>query len=323
MILVKTPLRVSFIGGSTDIENFYSQHPGRCISTTIDQYVYIAINEKFDGDVRVSYSQTEIVPTRKEVKHTRVKAVMERLGVEKGVEIVSISDLPSGGTGLGSSSAFTVGLLNGLAKFDGAWLSSNYLAELACKIEIDVLEEPIGKQDQYSCAYGGLNLINFDKDGVKVEPIILEDRLKQNFQDHLMFFYTEKTRSASTILANQKLNFDVNFKALKKISNMVLMFHEMLKVGNFRDMGFLLDEAWMLKRDLATGITDNEIDRMYETALKNGAWGGKIVGAGGGGFLMLMVEPSKQEAVAIALASYREVKFKFSDKGSEIVYQTT
>lgn len=313
MILVKTPLRISFIGGGTDFQEFYSKNGGAVISTTIDKSVYVAINPKFDGDIRVSYSHTEIVSTSKDVQHTRVRAVLEKMRIEKGLEIVTISDLPSEGTGLGSSSALTVGLLHGLG--------SKNIAEEACKIEINTLREPIGKQDQYACAFGGLNLITFTKNSVEVRPIILDPVIKEKLQNYLMFFYTGKTRQASVILKKQKENQKTNM--LRKICDLVPVFHTMLKEGDFKGMGALLDEAWALKKNLADGITDNEIDRMYNLALRAGAWGGKILGAGGGGFLMLMVEPEKQEAVATVLASYRQVKFKFSDKGSEIVYHTT
>lgn len=318
MILVKTPLRISFIGGSTDIENFYSRFLGRCISTTIDKYIYIAINEKFGGDVRVSYSHTENVPTSKEVKHTRVKAIMEKLGIEKGVEIVSISDLPSEGTGLASSSAFTVGLLQGLHDYIGAETGGRYLAEEACEVEIDILKEPVGKQDQYAVAYGGMNYMEFSKSEVNIRSLSYHS----DFEDYLMFFYSSKTRSASSILKEQSQNSEANFEALKKVSDMVPKFAERLRFGDFKELGKLLHEAWLIKRGLSKGITDDEIDGMYELARLHGAWGGKIVGAGGGGFLMLMVPPDKQDMVRSAI-SWKEVKFKFSNKGSEIVYNTT
>lgn len=316
MILVKTPLRISLIGGSTDIEDFYTKYPGRCITAAINKYVYITISKKFEGDVRVSYSHTETVPTSKEIKNSRVRAVLEKLGIEKGMQIVSIGDLPGEGIGLASSSAFTVGLLNGVHKFLGNKVDAEQLAREACEIEIDVLKEPIGKQDQYATAYGGVNLINFNKDGVTVEPIYTK-----SFEEHLMFFYTGKTRSASAILSAQKLNFETNFEALKKVSDMVPIFHDKMLTGDWKGMGLLLHEAWMLKRELAVGITDDEIDKIYKAAREKGAWGGKIVGAGGGGFLMLMVEPSKQDAVR-SVIPYQEVKFEITDRGSEIVYET-
>ncbi len=323
MIVVKTPFRISFVGGGTDLEDFYKQYPGRVISTTIDKAVYINVNKKFTGDVRVAYSQTEIVPTRAEVKHTRVKAVMEKLGIEKGVEIVSIADLPSEGTGLASSSAFTVGLLKGLNALHGKNVDAEEIAHGACEVEIGMLGEPIGKQDQYAVAYGGLNIINFNKDGsVVVEPIYLDPTIKENFQNHLMFFYTAKTRAANSILKEQKENIGAKFETLKKMSDMVPIFHEMLEKGDFKSMGLLLHEAWMLKKALSSGISDSDIDVMYDLALKNGAWGGKILGAGGGGFLMLFVEPSQQEKVKNALSAWQEVKLRFSDGGSKIVYQS-
>jgi len=305
MIFVRTPLRISFVGGGTDFEDFYKEHGGAVISATIDKYVYVTVNPKFDGDVRVSYSQTEIVPTSGELKHTRVKAVLEKLDIEKGVEIVTISDVPSG-TGLGSSSALTVGLLKGLG-------SKGDLADDACEIEIGMLGEQIGKQDQYACAHGGLNLITFGENTINVSPIKIDT---QELQNHLMFLYTGKTRLANSILRNK---FDT--EVLKKISKTVSPFYDALIKRDFYAMGKILHHGWMLKKQL-DGVSNDEIDRVYETALDNGAWGGKILGAGGGGFLMLMVEPSKQEQVRQAI-KWREVKFKFSNKGSEIIYQTT
>jgi D-glycero-alpha-D-manno-heptose-7-phosphate kinase len=323
MIVVKTPLRISFVGGGTDLEDFYCQYPGRVISTSIDKAVYITVSEKFSGDIRVSYSDTEIVGHRKEVKHTRVKAILEKLDIEKGVEIVSIADLPSEGTGMASSSAFTVGLLKALYSYKGQHVAAEQLAHQACEVEIGMLKEPIGKQDQYAVACGGLNMITFNPDGsVKVDPIHLDPTTKEQFQQHLMFFYTAKTRSAGSVLTEQKNNITAKFEVLKKMSDMVPVFYEMLEQGDFKSMGELLHEAWMLKRELSSGISNSEIDTMYETALSHGAWGGKILGAGGGGFLMLFVPPEEQDNVRFGLSAWREVKFRFSEGGSKIVYQS-
>lgn len=323
MIVIKTPLRISFVGGGTDFEGFYKKYPGRVVSTTIDKSVYISISKKFTGDIRVSYSQTEIVPTSKDVKHTRVRAVLEKMKILKGVEIVSIADLPSEGTGLASSSAFTVGLIKGLKAFVGKDIKVKDLAEGACDVEIKMLGEPIGKQDQYAVAYGGLNIINFNKNGkITVDPIYLDPIKKENFQKHLMFFYTDKTRQANSILKEQKNNINDKFETLKKMSDMVPVFVELLERGDFKGMGLLLNEAWILKKNLSSNISNGGIEEMYNLALLNGAWGGKILGAGGGGFLMLMVPPSKQNSVRKALSKWREVKFLFSESGSKIVYQT-
>lgn len=321
MILVKTPLRISFMGGYTDFPDFYNQYQGRVLSTTIDKYVYIAISKKFNGDIRLSYSLTENVASSAEIKHNRVRAGLQKLGIEKGIEIVSIADLPSEGIGLGSSSAFTVGLLNGLHTFLGEDSNPQEIAQEASEIEVDILDESMGRQDQYAVAHGGLNIINFSKDGITVAPVQLDDIIKQKFQEHLMFFYTAKTRQGKSILHNGRANIESNFEILKKMSDSAPLFYTMLKEGNYEGLGNLLHEMWMLKKGLADGISNSEIDEMYELARANGAWGGKICGAGGGGFLMLMVEPSKQQAVREAI-SWQEIKIQFSDKGSEIVYQS-
>lgn len=310
------------MGGGTDLEDFYRQYPGRVISTSIDQSVYITVSEKFAGDIRVSYSDTEIVPHRKEVRHTRVNAILEKLDIEKGIEIVSIADLPSEGTGMASSSAFTVGLLKALHAYKEEHVTSEQLAEQACEVEIGMLKEPIGKQDQYAAACGGLNMITFNPDGtVTVDPIHLDPTTKEDFQKHLMFFYTAKTRSAGSVLTEQKSNITSKFEVLKKMSDMVPVFYEMLERADFKSMGALLHDAWLLKKELSSGISNSEIDGMYEAALAHGAWGGKILGAGGGGFLMLFVPPEQQENVRFGLSQWREVKFRFSDGGSKIVYK--
>lgn len=320
MILVKAPLRISFVGGGTDFEDFYQHYPGRVISTTIDQSVYINVSRKFDGDIRVSYSQTEIVPTRADVKHTIARAALEKLEIENNVEIVTLADVPSG-TGLASSSAFAVGLLQGLHALKGETISTKQLAQEACDVEIDMLKEPIGKQDQYAVAYGGLNVIHFNSD-VTVSRIVLEPGLKDEFQKHLMFFYMGKARAAGSILKEQKENISAKFEVLKAMSDMVVPFGDALKHGNFKEVGELLHEGWMLKKELATNISYEEADLVYEFARCQGAWGGKILGAGGGGFLMLCVPPEKQEQIRRML-SWREVDIKFSNDGSKIVWNNT
>jgi len=320
MILVKTPLRISFVGGYTDYEEFYTKYPGRVISSTIDKSVYIAISKKFSGDIRVSYSHTENVLTSAEVQHTRVRNILQKLGIEKGIEIVSIADLPSKGIGLSSSSAFTIGLLKGLNRFLGNSTYSEYLARESYEIE---KKEGAGKQDQYTISYGGLNMIDFNKDGmVKVHPIHLSSKTKNDFEKHLMFFYTAKTREAKNLLEVSKTRIVDNFETLKKISDAVPVFLERLEKEDFKGIGSLLSEMWELKKGLAPGISDEEIDRMYNLGITNGAWGGRLMGAGGGGFMMLIVPPHNQSKVRKALAEWREVDIKLTNHGSEIVYET-
>jgi D-glycero-alpha-D-manno-heptose-7-phosphate kinase len=320
MIISKTPLRLSFVGGGTDFEDFYRQYPGRVLSTSIDKYIYLGINPKFDGQIRVSYSQTENVPHRNDVAHPIVKAALEESGIENGVEIVSIADIPAKGTGLGSSSSFTVGLLKALHHHQGKDILPHDLARLACHIEINKLGSPIGRQDQYAAAFGGLNVVTFNPDGsVMVEPITLPEKIKEDFQNHMLTFYTGIERQANGVLLEQKQNIAAKFEFLKKMSDMVLPFKEALLKGNFQEMGNILHQNWLLKKELASGISNAHIDQIYQKALAAGAYGGKILGAGGGGFLLVLAPPQSHQAIKAALADYKNVSFKFSDGGSSIV----
>lgn len=324
MIISRTPLRMSFVGGGTDFEDFYKRFPGRVITTTIDKYFYIGLNSRFDGLIQVSYSETELVGQKEQIKHPLVKAALEETGIGEGLDIVSLSDLPARktGMGLGASSAFTVGLLNALYNFLGKYSSPDFLAEKACEIEINKAKSPIGKQDQYAVAFGGLNQITFNCDGkIDVEPIYLPPKLKEGLQNHLLLFFTQRERSANTILSQQKQNIGKKFEFLRKMSELVPSFRASLEEGNFRKTGELLHQNWLMKQELASGITSTEIDQVYKKALMAGAWGGKILGAGGGGFLLIMASPERQEIIKQALNNYPVVPFKFSEAGSRIVFR--
>jgi len=325
MIISQTPLRMSFVGGGTDFEDFYKQSPCQVLSTTIDKYFYIGLNYRFEGSIKISYSRTELVHNVRQIKHTLVKAALEETGIKKGVDIVSLSDLPAykTGLGMGASSAFTVGLLNALYAFLGQNKSPSFLAEKACKVEIERAGSPIGKQDQYAAAFGGLNLTTFHSDGkVSVDPIHLTHKIKQDFQSHLILFFTNKERLANTILTRQKRNINKKFDVLKKMSNMASIFKNYLEKGEFKKIGKLLHQAWLMKKSLAQGITNPEIDKMYHLALMSGAWGGKILGAGGGGFFLVMAPLEKQASIKRALNNYQLIPFCFSDTGSKIVLKT-
>ena len=321
MIISKTPLRISFVGGGTDFEDFYRQYPGRVLSTSIDKYIYLTVNPKFDGQIRVSYSKTENVAHRDEVEHPIVKKALEHMGIENGVEIVSVADIPGKGTGLGSSSSFAVGLLKALHHHQGKQILPDELANLACHIEINTLGSPIGKQDQYAAAFGGLNVVNFNVDGsVTVDPITLSLKIKEDFQNHILTFYTGIERQAKGVLMEQKQNIENKFEFLKKMSDMVLPFKEALVKGNFEEMGNILHQNWLLKKELAPGISNSQIDHMYDKVLKAGAYGGKILGAGGGGFLLVLAPLEKHQYIKAALSLYKNVSFKFSEGGSSIVF---
>lgn len=323
MIISRTPLRISFFGGGTDLKDFYGLEGGAVLSTAIDKYIFATVNKKFDDHIRVSYSKTEIVEHVDMIKHDLVREAMKLTGVDGGIEITTIADIPSQGTGLGSSSTFTVGVLSALYAYKGQHVSAEVLAQEACKIEIDIVGEPIGKQDQYIAAYGGLQLIQFNPDGsVFVDPIICDREFKTALQDHLMLFYTGITRRANSILNEQKKNSSGDkvgeLKALKELAFRAKKIVEVDK--SLDEFGRLLDKSWEIKKTLAGGISKPEIDGFYQQAKEAGALGGKIAGAGGGGFLLLYVPKEKQTNVRKALSGLQETIFAFEPQGSKIIY---
>ncbi|MBE9529219.1 MAG: GHMP kinase [Proteobacteria bacterium] len=321
MIISKTPFRVSFVGGGTDLAEFYSVEPGAVVSASIDRYMYICVNKRFDHTIRVSYSKTEIVETVDEIQHPIVKECLKLTGVEDSIEVTSVSDIPAG-TGLGSSSSFTVGLLHALYAYKGIHVTPERLASEACRIEIDILKEPIGKQDQYIAAYGGLQFIRFNPDGtVYVDPILCTKEVKKELSENLMFFYTGVSRQASTILTEQKKNTAAKMEHLKKVRDLTPVLRDVLTEGGaLTRFGKLLNEGWVLKKSFAEGISNAGIDESYARALEAGAVGGKLLGAGGGGFLLFYVEQQNQAGVREALKDLREVPFSFEPQGSKIIH---
>jgi len=324
MIISQTPLRISFVGGGTDFEDFYRRYQGRVLSTTIDKYFYIGLNSRFDGKIKISYSEIEMVDQSGQIKHPLVKAALEEARIERGIDIVSLSDVPAfkTGLGLGSSSSFTVGLLNCIYNFLGKNPLPDVLAQKACEIEIEKAGSPIGKQDQYASAFGGLNMICFNTNGsIEVQPVFLTPKIKEDFQKHLLIFFTGKERSANTILSEQKQNIDKKFEFLKKMSDMVPIFKSAIERGDFKEAGKILHTNWMLKRELASGISNPQIEQMYEATLKAGAFGGKILGAGGGGFLLIMAPPERHAQIIESLKEYKQFSFLFSESGSKIIFK--
>lgn len=323
MIITRTPFRVSFAGGGTDLKDFYQLEPGAVVSTAIKKYMYIAVNQRFDSTIRVSYSKTEIVSSVDDIEHPIVREALKLVGIKDGIEIVSIADIPAG-TGLGSSSSFTVGLLNALYAYKGCFISAEELARKACQIEIDILGEPIGKQDQYIAAYGGLCYIQFNPDdSVLVNPIIVDAKIKETLSQNLFLVYTGTSRAVSSILSGQKVNTrqDDKLNNLKKMRDLALEARACLFSGSGPiDFGRILHKNWLLKRELASGISNTTIDEYYEKALAAGAMGGKLLGAGGGGFLLFCCSPDKREAVSLALGNLQEIEFSFEPEGSKIVY---
>lgn len=324
MIVSQTPLRMSFVGGGSDLPSYYRKQTGAVVSTTIDKYIYINVNKKFDHLIRASYSITEFADKPSKLKHELIRESLKHLGVKGGIEITSIADIPSGGTGLGSSSSYTVGLLNALNAYLSRYSSKEYLASTACRIEIEKCHKPIGKQDQYAAAYGGLNLIEFLPDeSVVVNPITCKSSTKRQLNHNLLLLYTGITRSADKILDSQNQNTLSNIKTRDILSQMVKLAYsqaEALSKDDLKSFGEALDENWKLKTKLSRGVSNPTFDRWYKTAKNHGAIGGKILGAGGGGFLLLYGPKSKHAAIIHALPKLRKVDFNFDSEGSKIVY---
>lgn len=324
MIVSRTPLRISFVGGGTDLSAYYRNEPGAVISTAINKYLYITVNRKFDCKIRASYSVTEIVDTVQELRHELIREALQLLKLDGGIEITSISDIPSQGTGLGSSSSYTVGVLNALYAYTGQLAAAERLAREACYIEIERCEKPIGKQDQYIAAYGGLQYIRFNPDeSVFVDPIICSPQTKRGLQEHLLMLYTGITRSSNEILAEQQANSERNAATRSSLRVMTMLADEMRRElirGELECIGDILHQGWMEKRNLAGTITNPQIDEWYERARKAGAQGGKLLGAGGGGFMLLYAPMERHEAILRALPELRPVSFHFEPQGSKIVF---
>lgn len=324
MIISRTPLRMSFTGGGSDLPGFYRKYGGAVLSTAVDKYVYVNINRKFDGGVRIAYSKTEEVDSVDEIEHQLVKATFEMLKLDGGVEITTIADIPSRGTGLGSSSSFTVGLLNAVSAYQGRHISHEELARRSCEIEIDICGAPIGKQDQYAAAHGGFNVIEFHTDDrVTVSPLILSGNTIRTLERRIIVFYTGMVRSASHILQQQSYAVEADDRKQKALQRMVgLTYHlrDELQNGNVASFGAILDENWNLKRSLSDGVSTADIDEWYDLARRAGAEGGKILGAGSGGFLMLYADEERHPQIEQALHFLRRIPFGFEPSGSRIIF---
>jgi D-glycero-alpha-D-manno-heptose-7-phosphate kinase len=322
VIISKTPLRVSFVGGGTDLPDFCDEHGGAVVSSAIDKWIHVIVAPRFEGDLRISYSRTEIVPTAGEVEHELVREALRMTGLPRGLDLVTLADVPSQGTGLGSSSAVTVGLLNALYAYQGVFRSPADLAEEASHIEIDVLGKPIGRQDQYATAHGGFNFIEFmpRQGGVRIEPIVCPAKTLELLHRSLMLFYTGRQRTASDVLGEQrKAIVEGNATtALLAMRDLAFELRDALGHGDLDRVGALLDRNWELKRSLVAGVSDAQLDESYRRAKEAGASGGKLLGAGAGGFLLIMAPPERQAKVRAALADLREVPFHFASRGSQI-----
>ena len=320
MIITQTPLRVSLAGGGTDFPDFFKQHGGCVVSTAIDKYVYCIVKERFDDKIYVNWTKKEIVESVDQIEHELVREAMRKVGVTKGIEISFLSDIPAEGSGLGSSSSVTVGVLNALYHYVDATPTTEQLARDACAIEIEILGKPIGVQDQYIAAYGGLRCFDFGPGpGVKVTPIKTTRTALEDLDNMLMLFYTGKTRQASTILSQQKSGIGQNVEVLERMKQQAHHVRKLVEAGDIDSLGSVLHQGWEAKRKLAQGVSSGELDEIYERAVKAGALGGKISGAGGGGFFLLCVASDKRQAVRQALANLREMPFRLERGGSRIV----
>jgi len=321
MIVVQTPLRISFLGGGTDFREFFLQEGGWVVSTAIDKYIFVIIKERFDDKIRVGYTRTELVDHIDELQHELVRECLRKTGITKRVEISTMGDIPSAGSGLGSSSTVTVGLLNAMYTYLGTPKDAETLAHEACEIEIDVLGKPIGVQDQYITACGGQRFIRFGTDGrVQVESLGLDENQRRRLNENLMLFFTNMTRKAETVLTEQVHNIRDRFDVLWEMKRLAMEARSCLQAGALDDFGLLLHQGWELKKQLATRISNGTIDRLYETARKAGALGGKITGAGGGGFLLLYCPHHRQDDVRTALRGLPELPFHLERDGTKVIF---
>lgn len=326
MVISKTPLRASFFGGGSDFKDFYEKTElgyGSTISTTLNMYVYIMINKRFDNKIRISYRIQELVDSVNEIEHNIVREAMKIAGIEKGVDIVYSADIPisTSGVGLASSSAMAVGVLNALFAYKGVRLSAEKLAKYACEIEIDRLKNPIGVQDQYAVSYGGFKKYRYyASENVSISTVICNPLVRKTLEKRLMLFYTGIGRISSTILSDQKKNIADRMIVINQMVQMVDKAEDALQNNDLDKWGYMLDEAWCLKKQMSNQISNSMLDDMYNKAKVAGAYGGKVLGAGGGGFLLLYVPEEKQSLVKEVLKEYIQVKFKFEDEGSRIIF---
>ncbi len=326
MIISKTPLRASFFGGGTDFKDYYENSSygyGSVISTALNMYVYIMVCKRFDNKIRVCYTKNEFVDTVDKIQHNIIREALKIVGIENGIDIVYSADIPlsSAGVGLASSSALAVGVLNALYAYKGECASPEKLAKMACEIEIGRLKNPIGIQDQYACAYGGFRIYKFWANGqVSATPVMAPTENIRKLKKNLMLYYTGLTRISSEILSEQKDKISDKTKVLNQMLEMVGTAEQKILDGDTSQWGILLDKAWSLKKSLASKISNDNINEMYEIAKKSGATGGKILGAGGGGFLLLYVPDDSRQAVEAAMKEFKKVDFDFENEGSRIIF---
>jgi len=324
MIISKTPFRMSFAGGGTDLKTYYQRGYGSVVSTTINKYIYITINRRFTDKIRVGYSKIEEVKNIEDIEHNLVREALKLLGITNGgIDIVYMSDLLPAheGSGLGGSSSLIVGTLNALHAYKGENVSAGTLAREACKIEIEILGHPIGKQDQYAAAYGGFNHIKFNADeSVFLNPVIFKKEVIEQLNNRLLLFYTGINTRSDIILTEQRRKTEDNLDILNKMVGLSEKLLDELKCGNITSFGEILNKGWVYKQKLASNITNPIINSYYEKTKEAGAVGGKILGSGGGGFLLFYCEEKNQDNVRKTLSNLKELSFKFEPEGSKIIY---
>ena len=321
MIISQTPYRVSLAGGGTDLPAFYEREYGAVLSTTIDQHIYVTIHRRFEPTIRVSYSRTEVASTLEDIQHELVREAMRLVEIDEPLEITTIGDVPAG-TGMGSSSSLTVGLLTALYGYRHRVVSPRLLAEQACKIEITVLNKPIGRQDQYAAAFGGLNYMRFNPDHtVDLEPVPCRAETLRELEQRILLIYTGQTRDANTILERQAEGTAKCLSVLRSMRDLANAIRLTLAgEGDIDQFAALLHEGWELKRSLGCGISNEHVDEWYAAARRAGAVGGKLLGAGGGGFLLLVAPPWRHRAIREALGRPRELTFRIARHGSRNIF---
>lgn len=321
MIITQTPLRISFAGGGTDFRGFYEADYGSVVSTAIDKYIYVIVKERFDDLIRIGYTRTEMVESVDQIQHELAREAMRLVGVSKGIEISTMADIPSEGSGLGSSSTVTVGLLNALHAYKGETVTAETLAREACEIEISVLGKPIGKQDQYIAAYGGLRHFKFlPGEQVEVDSISLDADAKRRLSESLLLFYMGMVRQSADVLCEQKSNIGSNFGVLKEMRDQADELARQLRLGEVASLGQTLREGWAKKKQLASGITNAKIDELWDLARSAGALGGKVTGAGGGGFFLVCTPLQNRATVRSRLAHLRELPINLELDGSKVIF---
>jgi D-glycero-alpha-D-manno-heptose-7-phosphate kinase len=320
MIITQTPLRIGLLGGGTDLPSYYREHGGRVLNCALDKYVYVIVKQRFDDEIYVNYSKKEIVSRVEDLEHELVREAMQMTGVANGVEITTLADIPSAGSGLGSSSAITVGLLHALFAYQGRQVTAEELAERACMIEIEHCGKPIGKQDQYIAALGGIRDIRFGPgENVVATELELPASERRALQQQIMLFYTGITRSADTILSEQNANVEDTRPQLDLLRDLAGFAIERLRSGDVDAIGPAVRENWEAKRKLASGVSNGQIDIAVGRALGAGATGVKLTGAGGGGFLLAICPIERQRAVRQSLADMQELPVKLDRLGSRVV----